>query len=87
MAYRIKNEKKHILVLTFLLFILGIFIIKTFQTPLLAASAICSDGECSCSCTGISCFCNTADNACQCFCVPSNYEYCNKSGKMPDLPG
>ncbi len=81
----LKREKKNVVILLLLSFILGVLMVSAFQAPLLAGTAYCSDGECTCSCSGSDCSCTSGSNSCSCYCSPNSYHYCNKSGgKIPD---
>lgn len=75
----IKEEKKHAFVFAILVLVLGFLMLNGLRLPLLADYAYCSDGRCTCSCSGTSCRCSSYDNTCSCYCVVGNDESCNKS--------
>jgi len=85
MIHFFKKEKKHFFVFSLLVLLLSFLILSTFRFPLLAATAYCKDGECTCSCSGSNCWCNAGNNSCECACYPDAYDYCiNGLNPLPE---
>ncbi len=63
--------------------ILVILVINYFSPVLLADSASCSSGDCSCSCTGAFCWCIAQLGHCSCNCSDGGGSKCGgKSGEI-----
>ena len=60
--------------------ILVILVINYFSPVLLADSASCSSGECSCSCTGTLCWCVAHSGTCTCGCSGGIESTCGGKG-------
>ena len=87
----LKKEKKNVFLLSILFLILGFLILNTLQVPLLAETAMCGQGVCMCSCSGVYCECNAGPgDECTCICWLDpgfDFDYCNDEKGGPEPPG
>jgi len=72
-----------------ILFLTLVFLfLNTIQVPLLAETAMCGEGSCTCTCIGGYCTCSAGPlEECMCWCsFPPDFDICNGKGG-PEPPG
>jgi len=62
----------------FLVLTLGFLLANFLAIPALADYANCKSGSCVCSCSGLTCSCDSGGGACLCSCEIGNEKFCDK---------
>jgi len=71
---------KKIMFSILLVVILVIIAVDYFSPMVLAGSASCESGPCSCTCMGLGeCTCTSGNDACSCYCIGSGGSSCGKT--------
>lgn len=78
----LKKERFHLFISLILVCTLVFCMVNFFQTPLLADTASCNSGACSCSCDGTDCTCTAQNGSCDCSCEVGEQDACDE-----DKPG
>lgn len=73
--------KPGVLVTMVLTVILCALVVSFLHLPLLADSASCTSGSCTCQCTGTNCTCSSGDGGCECSCGGGLTKKCGKTPK------
>ncbi len=69
---------KNLILAAVLTVVLSLLIVNFISLPVLADTASCGSGSCTCRCVGVDCNCASGGGECDCWCQAGEYDWCFK---------